>query len=383
LEVILLRKSTIACCLLALLAAGFSQAAERSNLSPQAQNYLRLRQSLGAQCVAEADLLGPRTTFRGHSAELLGVIIGRTNSCIATAERPITFMLQTPARNVVMIDARDDYPLIAVDRIVHVLAQLPADARPGDHFILHSLIAETDLPVSEQLYASLAEQAAAAARPQVLASTAAQQFAGPANDADKPIVVEIPILTPTAPRSVALPPRPGTQLPEAAAETCPNLPARTLAVWKQWVSGINGNLSEAQRETIVRAVLYYSALFGVDHRLAFAMIKCESDFDPRCLSHSGAMGLTQLMPGTAKGVGCNDPWDLEQNIRGGILYLSQMLKAYADRSNYDQFSLALASYNAGPNAVKRAGGVPNIPETIRYVRKVGDLFYKLFKDGMP
>jgi soluble lytic murein transglycosylase-like protein len=113
------------------------------------------------------------------------------------------------------------------------------------------------------------------------------------------------------------------------------------------------------------------------------MIKCESDFNPRCLSHAGAMGLTQLMPGTARAVGVSNAWDMEKNIMGGLKYLSCQLQAYKDRSNYEQFALGLASYNAGPNAVKRAGGVPAIPETIRYVKKVGDLFYQLYKAGMP
>jgi len=74
-----------------------------------------------------------------------------------------------------------------------------------------------------------------------------------------------------------------------------------------------------------------------------------------------------------------DRWDIEQNINGGIKYLSEQLHAYSDRSNYEQFALGLASYNAGPNAVKRAGGVPPFAETQRYVKKVGDLFVQLFK----
>jgi len=84
------------------------------------------------------------------------------------------------------------------------------------------------------------------------------------------------------------------------------------------------------------------------------------------------------MPGTAAGLGV-DRWDIEQNIMGGIKYLSDQLHAYSGRSNYEQFALGLASYNAGPGAVKRAGGVPNIPETVRYVKKVGDLFVQLYR----
>ena len=136
-------------------------------------------------------------------------------------------------------------------------------------------------------------------------------------------------------------------------------------------------------EIIVRSVLYYSAFFGIDHRLAFAMIKCESDYDPKCLSHSGAMGLCQLMPFNAKDYGV-DPWDLEQNIKGGLNELSEHLKSFSSKSNYEQCILGLACYNAGPGAVKRAGNqVPNITETQHYVKRVGDLFYQLWKSGMP
>ena len=167
--------------------------------------------------------------------------------------------------------------------------------------------------------------------------------------------------------------RPGTQMPQLKGVT-----DSTIGTWKQWISRINSKLTNDQQELIVRSVIYYSALYGIDHRLAFSMIKCESDFDPRCVSHSGATGLCQLMPGTASGLGV-DPWDIEQNISGGLKYLAEQLRSYAGRSNYEQFALAMASYNAGPNAVKRAGGIPNIPETIQYVKRVGDLFVQLCK----
>ncbi len=156
-----------------------------------------------------------------------------------------------------------------------------------------------------------------------------------------------------------------------------------VAVWMQWVKGRNSALTDAQRRLIVESVLYYSYKYSIDHRLAFAMIRYESDFNPRCRSHAGAMGLTQLMPGTAKSLGVTDAYDIQQNIMGGVRYLSEQLYSFESRSSYEQTILGLAAYNAGPGAVKRAGGVPNITETRNYVKRVSQLFLELYESGMP
>lgn len=103
---------------------------------------------------------------------------------------------------------------------------------------------------------------------------------------------------------------------------------------------------------------------GVDMQLFEALIGQESSYNQNSTSNRGAIGLAQLMPGTAKALGV-DPHDPAQNLLGGAKYLRQMM---------DQFSgnveLALAAYNAGPGAVKRANGIPPYPETQDYVRKI-------------
>lgn len=102
---------------------------------------------------------------------------------------------------------------------------------------------------------------------------------------------------------------------------------------------------------------------GVDPRLLASLVWAESAFHQGSVSHAGATGLTQLMPATAAGLGV-DASDPLENLRGGARYL----KIQLDR--FGSADLALAAYNAGPGRVRRAGGIPNIPQTQGYVRSV-------------
>ena len=104
---------------------------------------------------------------------------------------------------------------------------------------------------------------------------------------------------------------------------------------------------------------------GIDPALLAGLVKQESGFDPNAGSPAGARGLTQLMPGTAAGLGVTNVLDPVQSLDGGAKYLRTQLDAFGG-----DVTKALAAYNAGPGAVQRYGGVPPYAETQNYVRAV-------------
>ena len=122
---------------------------------------------------------------------------------------------------------------------------------------------------------------------------------------------------------------------------------------------------EKRASSYADAIQAYSIAYEVDPNLVKAIIAIESCFDRKAISSVGARGLMQLMPATAKELGVKDSFDANANIRGGIKYFSQMLARFNDNTE-----LALAAYNAGPNAVEKYGGIPPYAETKGYVKKV-------------
>lgn len=124
-------------------------------------------------------------------------------------------------------------------------------------------------------------------------------------------------------------------------------------------------------ERLIELVNRYSAKYGVDPRLVYSLIEQESRFNKMAVSPKGAQGLMQIMPDTQRFLGLTDPFDEEKNIDAGVRYLKAMLQ------RFETEVMALAAYNAGPEAVTRHGGVPPYDETKDYVLRVVDRYFFL------
>ena len=167
----------------------------------------------------------------------------------------------------------------------------------------------------------------------------------------------------------------GTHRQTPSESAPPEPPAPTDQKPAAAVTAVKGcQLSEATaaahqdptgQHAIDQAVAAASQRHGLPAALIRSVIQHESNFNPRAVSPAGALGLMQLMPGTASELGVQNPFDISQNVDGGSRYLRKML----DRFGGD-LRKALAAYNAGPGTVRRYDGVPPYPETHSYIRRV-------------
>lgn len=151
-------------------------------------------------------------------------------------------------------------------------------------------------------------------------------------------------------RTVAVTPREIRPV-EVASRELPATPAATK--------------SRRDLEPVRKIIADTAKTHDVDPLLVESMIGVESNFDPKAVSHKGAMGLMQLIPATARRFGVRDPYDAQQNIEGGVKYLRYLQDLYKDNR------LALAAYNAGEGAVAKYGWIPPYAETQNYVYEVG------------
>ncbi len=138
-------------------------------------------------------------------------------------------------------------------------------------------------------------------------------------------------------------------------------------------SGASSNsvtVSPRNREELEKIVNEVATRHHVDPALVRAVIEAESNWNPVAVSRTGALGIMQLDPGTARELGVGNAFDPKQNIDAGVRYLQMLLVRYGG-----DLDKALAAYNAGPGTVDRAGGVPRIRETRDYVQRVTDTYY--------
>jgi soluble lytic murein transglycosylase-like protein len=162
-------------------------------------------------------------------------------------------------------------------------------------------------------------------------------------------------------------------------------PNEAIPIYANFIQGYNPRLTAAKATEIATALINFSVEFGVDARLITAMVLVESGFNPTARSHAGAMGLGQLMPGTARGLGVRDAYDTTENLWGTVRLIRGHLDKYSNSTigngKYDELVLSLAAYNAGGGAVKRHNGVPPYKETQNYIKKVTAWYNRLCGTG--
>jgi Transglycosylase SLT domain len=123
-------------------------------------------------------------------------------------------------------------------------------------------------------------------------------------------------------------------------------------------------------QEIDAAIVQAASRHNVDANLVRSVVKVESNYNPNAVSRKGAMGLMQLMPGTARSLNVTNPFDPTQNVDAGVRHLKRLLESYGGN-----VPLSLAAYNAGSKAVARSAGVPHFAETRNYVRRITNLYY--------
>ncbi|NHM32974.1 lytic transglycosylase domain-containing protein [Neobacillus terrae] len=164
-------------------------------------------------------------------------------------------------------------------------------------------------------------------------------------------------------------------LPEISNTVTPMVPGLIAANSLGWIgkapivppagTSQNQNSSQKYDDIIEKA----SRLYQVPAKLIRSVMQHESSFNPNAVSRTGASGLMQLMPGTARAMGAENTLDPEQNILAGTKYLRQLMDKYDGNIHY-----TIAAYNAGPGNVDKYGGIPPFKETQNYVRKVTGSF---------
>lgn len=152
-----------------------------------------------------------------------------------------------------------------------------------------------------------------------------------------------------------------------------------LPYYVAYIKSVNKKIPDATAVEIARGVLGFSVHYGVDAPLVMAMVLVESGFNPGATSRAGAMGLGQLMPGTARSLGISNAYDVTENLYGTVRTIRGHIERYHAKTGdgYEALVLALAAYNAGSGAVRRFNGVPPYRETQAYVQKVISLYKRL------
>ncbi len=279
--------------------------------------------------------------FLSRPVELRGRVTG-----VLRSEVLVTVMFKLDAGETVHLLTRPEQELAAAGQGARVLARL-AEA-PADVLVFNLLA----------LAAAPREQAAAQPSGDQASAVGAQHAAPLQAQGAKAVAPQPTFVLPSR-----LPSRGGPPVPSEE---------RILAAYAQTIAYFNPRLSEDRRVTIARYIIDFSRRIGVDARLVMAVVAAESNFNESATSRTGAMGLGQLMPATARGMGVRNAYDMRENLWAAI----RLVRGHLENMDGD-IALALACYNAGAGAVRRYGGVPPYRETRGYIRKVTRIYLQL------
>lgn len=315
---------------------------------------------------------------RGKTVELSGQVRGTIKSAANK-----TFILRLKSGENLFLIADPDSPDVELATDRRALALVPQDAARITEL---RLLKWVPIAVKE---APAAPAVAEAPLALVEGNAGVEQAAREAFHSELRVRV-LDFTAKGASSAAAAPTRPAAKpvSPQGFGQRKASLPSRGLSgpedevsrlkpAYKRTIRYFNKNLPEAWLDYIAGVLLQCSIEEGLDPRLVVAVIAVESGFRLDALSPKGAMGLGQLMPGTAAGMGVSNAFDPGQNIRACIRILRGHFQRYASRP--DQFNLALSAYNAGGGAVRRHGGVPPYRETVNYIWKV----YNLYRSMAP
>ena len=300
---------------------------------PDTYEWTRLRHKPAA--ISDLSAIAEQPShFMKQAVELSGCVSGILRSEVLT-----TLLFKLDSGQIVHLLARPEHEVTPTGAHARAIARL---AEPGGDVYTFNLLAMTSAPAAE----------GQPAPPEAYAQPASQQFVAPPQPQEQP----------AQPRYV-LPSRGGPSLMSEA---------RILYAYQRAIAYFNPRLSEKERCTIARYIIDFSRRIGVDARLVMAVVAAESNFNASATSRTGAMGLGQLMPATARGLGVRNAYDARDNLWGAI----RLVRGHLENNDGD-IALALACYNAGSGAVRRYGGVPPYRETRNYIRKVTDIYLQL------
>lgn len=349
-------------------------AAARPSHSLPTDQYLKLRRLHKTdRSIRYADVSARPADFLQKVIEVRGTVNGAIRR-----DSGLAFLLTLEDKSAILLEAPSaDEPIVSQvnNQSVRVLARV-SEAKNGNIVPLEVLGVAYDSEVS------LKEEEAARKEADELARRKAEEQARQAAAANRRSYASrggyggqgSPLLT-----------GPVSDLARRALGDYPE----ALAIYpsyKAYIHRCNKRLTERQLDDITTSLLYYSAAHKVDPRLVVAVFIAESDFDPRCTSHKGAMGLGQIMPDEAQKHRVRDPYDPMENVRASIALLKEKLVRYSEGApdgqlTLRQVQLALAAYNAGPGAVKKYGGIPPYRETQGYIKRILKTYGELCSGG--